>query len=152
VTSQRRCSAECGCMRMVRAKNIYHLPTAPNQCPALRQSHIILQIISSKYCSREMSPTLAPTRILSTWRGRSTHAQSYSALSCSRFCICSHVSAYSHRTIVHSPQRTSYNPFQNILTYMTIARQRLGKNVPEVTLSTIEGHPLLGNEPINTHS
>jgi hypothetical protein len=28
---------------------------------------------------------------------------------------------------------------------MTIARQRLGKYVPEVTLSTVEGRPLLGN-------
>jgi hypothetical protein len=36
--------------------------------------------------------------------------------------------------------------------HMTSDRQRLGKNIPEVTLSTIEGHPLLGNEPINTHS
>jgi hypothetical protein len=34
---------------------------------------------------------------------------------------------------------------------MTIARQRLGKHNPEVTLSTI-GHPLQGNERINTHS
>jgi hypothetical protein len=35
---------------------------------------------------------------------------------------------------------------------MTIAGQRLGKHSPGVTLSTIEGHPLLGNGPINTHS
>jgi hypothetical protein len=35
---------------------------------------------------------------------------------------------------------------------MLIARQRLGKHISEVTLSTIEGHPLLGNEQINTHS
>jgi hypothetical protein len=35
---------------------------------------------------------------------------------------------------------------------MTITRQRLGKHIPEVMLSTIEGHPLLGNGPINTHS
>jgi hypothetical protein len=33
--------------------------------------------------------------------------------------------------------------------HMTIARQRLGKNIPEVKLSTVEGYPLLGNEPIN---
>jgi hypothetical protein len=35
---------------------------------------------------------------------------------------------------------------------MPIARQRLGKHIPEVTLSTIEGYPLLGNGQINTHS
>jgi hypothetical protein len=34
---------------------------------------------------------------------------------------------------------------------MTIARQRLGKHIPEVTLSTIEAYPLLDNEPMNTH-
>jgi hypothetical protein len=33
---------------------------------------------------------------------------------------------------------------------MTIAKQRLSKNIPEVTLSTTEGHHLLGNEVINT--
>jgi hypothetical protein len=38
------------------------------------------------------------------------------------------------------------------MTHMTIARQRLGKHIPNVTLPTIEGHSLLGNEPINTHS
>jgi hypothetical protein len=36
-----------------------------------------------------------------------------------------------------------------IVTYRPIARQWFGKNIPEVTLSTTEGHPLLGNEPIN---
>jgi hypothetical protein len=41
---------------------------------------------------------------------------------------------------------------QHIVTYMTIVRQRLGKHFPQVTLSTIEGQPLLGNGPINTHS
>jgi hypothetical protein len=40
----------------------------------------------------------------------------------------------------------------NIVTHMSIARQRLGKNIPEVKISTIEEHPLLGKEPINTHS
>jgi hypothetical protein len=35
---------------------------------------------------------------------------------------------------------------------MTIARKLLGKHNPGVTLPTIEGHPLLGNGPINTHS
>jgi hypothetical protein len=39
---------------------------------------------------------------------------------------------------------------EDIVTHMTIARQRLGKDIPEVTLSIIEVHPLLGNEPINT--
>jgi hypothetical protein len=34
---------------------------------------------------------------------------------------------------------------------MTVALQRLGKHSPGVTLSTTEGHPLLGNRPINTH-
>jgi hypothetical protein len=34
------------------------------------------------------------------------------------------------------------------MTNMTIARQRLGKNIPEVTLSTI-GHLLLDKEQIN---
>jgi hypothetical protein len=39
-----------------------------------------------------------------------------------------------------------------IVTHMTIARQRLGKNIPAVTVSTIlEGHPLLSNESIYTH-
>jgi hypothetical protein len=41
--------------------------------------------------------------------------------------------------------------FQNIVTHMTIGRQRLAKHIPGATLSTIE-HPLLGNDPINTHS
>jgi hypothetical protein len=36
--------------------------------------------------------------------------------------------------------------------HMAIARQRLGKHIPEITLSTIGGYPLLGNETINTHS
>jgi hypothetical protein len=35
---------------------------------------------------------------------------------------------------------------------MPIARQRLGKHIPEVTVSTIEGHPLLGNWLIKTDS
>jgi hypothetical protein len=35
---------------------------------------------------------------------------------------------------------------------MPIVRQRLDKHIPEVTLSTIVGHPLLGNGPINMHS
>jgi hypothetical protein len=34
---------------------------------------------------------------------------------------------------------------------MTIARQRLGKHIPAVTLSTIETRLLLGNE-INKHT
>jgi hypothetical protein len=38
------------------------------------------------------------------------------------------------------------------MTHMTIARQRLGKHIPKVSLSTIQGHQLLGNEPINTRS
>jgi hypothetical protein len=35
---------------------------------------------------------------------------------------------------------------------MRIARQRFGKHIPKVRLSTIEGHPLLGNGPINRYS
>jgi hypothetical protein len=35
---------------------------------------------------------------------------------------------------------------------MAIARQRLDKHNPGVILSKIEGHPLLGNGLINTHS
>jgi hypothetical protein len=35
--------------------------------------------------------------------------------------------------------------------HMTTTRQRLGKNIPEVTLTTM-GHSLLGKEAINTHS
>jgi hypothetical protein len=37
----------------------------------------------------------------------------------------------------------------NIVTHMTITRKRLGKNIPEFTLSTIEGYPLLCIGPIN---
>jgi hypothetical protein len=33
----------------------------------------------------------------------------------------------------------------NTVTHMTIARQRLGKHIPGVMLSTTEGHTLLGN-------
>jgi hypothetical protein len=39
----------------------------------------------------------------------------------------------------------------NTVTHMTIARQRLGKHIPKIMLLIIK-HPLLGNEPINTHS
>jgi hypothetical protein len=39
-----------------------------------------------------------------------------------------------------------------IVKRMSIARQRLSKHIPEVTLSTVEGYPLLGNGPINMHS
>jgi hypothetical protein len=35
---------------------------------------------------------------------------------------------------------------------MPIATEWLGKNIPEVTLSTIEGHQLLGNGPIKKYS
>jgi hypothetical protein len=35
---------------------------------------------------------------------------------------------------------------------MTIAGQRLGKHIPRVTSSTIEGYRLLGNGAIHTHS
>lgn len=38
----------------------------------------------------------------------------------------------------------------NTVMHMTIAMQRLSKNVPEVTLAILEGHPLLGNKQINT--
>jgi hypothetical protein len=38
-----------------------------------------------------------------------------------------------------------------IVTYMPVAKERLGKHIPEVTLSKI-GHSLLGSGQINTHS
>jgi hypothetical protein len=41
---------------------------------------------------------------------------------------------------------------ENTVTHMTIAGERLSKRIPEITLSTIEGYPLLRNGPINTHS
>jgi hypothetical protein len=40
----------------------------------------------------------------------------------------------------------------SIVMHMTIARQRPCKHSLGVTLSTIEGHPLLGNGPLNTRS
>jgi hypothetical protein len=43
----------------------------------------------------------------------------------------------------------SFSSFKDVMTHMTIARQRLDKQIPGITLSTI-GHPLLGKEPINT--
>jgi hypothetical protein len=46
-----------------------------------------------------------------------------------------------HR-ISHSPRSDDIN---NIVTHITIARQRLGKHVPEVTLSTMEENMLLGS-------
>jgi hypothetical protein len=33
---------------------------------------------------------------------------------------------------------------------MIIAKQRLGKIIPEATLSAVKGHPLLGNKYNNT--
>jgi hypothetical protein len=47
--------------------------------------------------------------------------------------------------------RKSLHFKHNIVTHMPIARQRFGKHIPEITLSTIEGYILLGNGPINTH-
>jgi hypothetical protein len=54
---------------------------------------------------------------------------------------------------VKFPQSPSFSQYslvktENIVTHTTITRQRLGKNIPEVKFSTIEGHPLLGNGPI----
>jgi hypothetical protein len=37
-----------------------------------------------------------------------------------------------------------------IVTHMTVTKQRLVRHISGVTLSTIEGHPLLDNESINT--
>jgi hypothetical protein len=37
------------------------------------------------------------------------------------------------------------------VTHMPIAKQRLGKHIPEINLSMIEGRPLLDNRPINMH-
>jgi hypothetical protein len=34
--------------------------------------------------------------------------------------------------------------------HMTIARQRFGKHISEVTLSTVEEHPLLGSKSVGT--
>jgi hypothetical protein len=39
----------------------------------------------------------------------------------------------------------------HIVKYIHITRQWFGKHIPEVTLSTIEGHPLVDNESIDTH-
>jgi hypothetical protein len=39
-----------------------------------------------------------------------------------------------------------------IVTHIPDTGQRLGKHIPEVLLSTIEGCPLLSNEPMSTHS
>jgi hypothetical protein len=36
------------------------------------------------------------------------------------------------------------------VTHMAIARQPFGKIIPEVMLSTIGGHPLLGNGSLDT--
>jgi hypothetical protein len=36
------------------------------------------------------------------------------------------------------------------MTNMTIARQRFGKHVPKVRLSTVEGPPLLGSKSLGT--
>lgn len=36
------------------------------------------------------------------------------------------------------------------VTHMIITRQRLGEDIPEVTLSTVEAHPLLSNESVKT--
>jgi hypothetical protein len=41
------------------------------------------------------------------------------------------------------------NNNNNNVTHITIARQRLGKHIPEVMLSTKEGHPLPGNGSLN---
>jgi hypothetical protein len=38
-----------------------------------------------------------------------------------------------------------------IVTHMPIDGKRLDKYIPKVTLSNLEGHPLLGNGPINAH-
>jgi hypothetical protein len=50
----------------------------------------------------------------------------------------------------------AYRPYthtmdiKNTVTHMTIVRQRLGKHIPEFTLSTIEGRSLLGNRLLDT--
>jgi hypothetical protein len=38
----------------------------------------------------------------------------------------------------------------NIVTNMTIARQRIGKHIPEMTLSIVEGPPLLASKSQHT--
>jgi hypothetical protein len=39
----------------------------------------------------------------------------------------------------------------NIVTDCAVARRRIGKRVPTNLHPTIEGRPLLGNIPVNTH-
>jgi hypothetical protein len=64
------------------------------------------------------------------------------ALSCGLCCM----------PLLHNCMSSSYRlHIYNIVTHMPIARRRLCKHIPEVTLSTM-GHPLLDNGPINTHS
>jgi hypothetical protein len=50
-----------------------------------------------------------------------------------------------------TPHTSNHLLKDHIVTHMPIARQRL-HSIPEVTISTIEGQPLLGNGSINTHS
>jgi hypothetical protein len=46
----------------------------------------------------------------------------------------------------------SINCRHNIVMGMSIARQRLRKHIPKVTLSKVEGYLLLGNGPTNMNS
>lgn len=51
----------------------------------------------------------------------------------------------------HNYIKTYRSTASKILCHMPIARQRLGKDIPGITFSTI-GHPLLGKGAVNTNS
>jgi hypothetical protein len=44
-----------------------------------------------------------------------------------------------------------FHSTEDIMTNMTIARQRFDKHVPEATQSTVEGPPLLGSKSLSTY-
>jgi hypothetical protein len=47
------------------------------------------------------------------------------------------------------PNYETVNLVENIVTYIPIARQRLGKHIPAKCAHATEGRPLLDNGPIN---
>jgi hypothetical protein len=50
------------------------------------------------------------------------------------------------KTLIESDKELIYN----IITYITIARQRLGKRILVTQVHATRGNPLLGNDPVNT--
>jgi hypothetical protein len=67
-------------------------------------------------------------------------------------CVCEYPG---HNTETRKRNSTSYfenhdRPKGNIVTHMTIARQRFGKYIPNITQSTVEGPPLLGSKSLGT--